>query len=147
MAIREALHLARFFIDIGWAAAFLCGALAYFQVSSSRGADRRLAYAGFGATRVALARLAASAVLGVLVSVIAFITLWLRSGIEHPVHAAAAIFAANRAQVCTKLISGVRSKKEMFSAIVPLNMTSSCRTVPILARTLSMPSRCKGNPP
>lgn len=80
-------------ISAGWAAAFLCGALAYFQVSSSRGADRRLAYAGFGAWRVALARLAASAVLGVLVSVIAFVTLWLRSGVEHPVHAAAAIFA------------------------------------------------------
>lgn len=80
-------------ISAGWAAAFLCGTLAYFQVSSSRGADRRLAYAGFGAWRVAFARLMASAVLGILVSVIAFVTLWLRSGVEHPVHAAGAIFA------------------------------------------------------
>lgn len=80
-------------ISAGWAAAFLCGALAFFQISSSRGADRRLAYAGFGAWRVALARLAASAAFGVLVTVVAFVTLYLRSGIEHPAHAVAAIFA------------------------------------------------------
>lgn len=80
-------------ISAGWAAAFLCGALAFFQISSSRGADRRLAYAGFGARRVALARLAASAAFGVLVTVVAFVTLYLRSGIEHPAHAVAAIFA------------------------------------------------------
>ncbi len=30
-------------ISAGWAAAFLAGALGFFQVSSSRGADRRLA--------------------------------------------------------------------------------------------------------
>ncbi len=35
-------------ISAGWAAAFLCGALAFFQVVSSREADRRLALAGFG---------------------------------------------------------------------------------------------------
>lgn len=80
-------------ISAGWAAAFLCGALAFFQVSSSREADRRLASAGFGAWRVACARLFASATLGILVSAVAFITLWLRSGVEHPFHAAAAIFA------------------------------------------------------
>src|SRR5438093_1569414 len=40
-------------ISAGWAAAFLAGTLAFFQVASSRGADRRLAAAGFGALRVA----------------------------------------------------------------------------------------------
>lgn len=80
-------------ISAGWAAAFLCGALAFFQVSSSRGADRRLALAGLGATRVALARIAAAVALGVVVSVVAFVTLWARSGIAHPWHAAAAILA------------------------------------------------------
>ncbi len=80
-------------ISAGWAAAFLCGALAFFQVASSRSADRRLALAGLGAGRVALARILAAIALGVLVSAIAYVTLWLRSGIEHPAHAAAAVLA------------------------------------------------------
>lgn len=80
-------------ISAGWAAAFLSGTLAFFQVASSRGADRRLAGAGLGATRVALARIAASLVLGFMVSAVAFVTLVLRSGVEHPLHAAVAILA------------------------------------------------------
>ena len=79
-------------ISAGWAAAFLCGTLAFFQVSSSREADRRLALAGLGAGRVALSRIVAAVALGMVVSVVAYLTLWLRSGIEHPLHAAAAIF-------------------------------------------------------
>jgi hypothetical protein len=78
-------------ISAGWAAAFLAGTLAFFQVSSSRGADRRLSAAGFGPWRVAVARIAAALVIGVTVSAIAFLTLWLRSGIGHPLHAAVAI--------------------------------------------------------
>ena len=58
---------------------------------SSRGADRRLALAGLGAGRVALARIAAAVSLAVLVSAVAFLTLALRSGIAHPFHAAVAI--------------------------------------------------------
>jgi hypothetical protein len=80
-------------ISAGWAAAFMCGALAFFEVASSRGADRRLAAAGLGAGRVALARIAAAIALGVTVSAVAFVTLWLRSGIAHPWHAAAAILS------------------------------------------------------
>jgi hypothetical protein len=80
-------------ISAGWAAAFLSGTLAFFQVSSSRGADRRLALAGLGALRVAISRIAAALTLGVTVSAVAFLTLWLRSGIGHPLHAAVAIFA------------------------------------------------------
>ena len=80
-------------ISAGWAAAFLSGALAFFQVSSSRGADRRLAAAGLGAARVALSRITAALVLGAIVSAAAFVTLWLRSGIGHPLHAAVAIFS------------------------------------------------------
>jgi hypothetical protein len=80
-------------ISAGWAAAFLSGTLAFFQVNSSRGADRRLAFAGLGTRRVAGGRIAAALVLGAIVSSVAFVTLWLRSGIEHPWHAAIAIFA------------------------------------------------------
>ena len=79
-------------ISAGWAAAFLCGTLAFFQLASSRGADRRLALAGLGAWRVAGSRLAASIALGLVVSLVAYLTLLLRSGVEHPPHAAAAIF-------------------------------------------------------
>ncbi len=79
-------------ISAGWAAAFLCGTLAFFQVASSREADRRLALAGLGAWRVAASRIAASIALGLIVSVVAYLTLVLRSGVEHQPHAAAAIF-------------------------------------------------------
>ena len=79
-------------ISAGWAAAFLCGTLAFFQLFSSREADRRLVLAGLGPWRVALSRLASSISLGLVVSVVAYVTLLLRSGVEHPPHAAAAIF-------------------------------------------------------
>jgi hypothetical protein len=78
-------------LGAGWAAAFLAGALGFFQVSSSRDADRRLALAGFGAAKTATARIGAALVLGLLVSVVAFFTLWLRAGIAHPAHAFVAI--------------------------------------------------------
>lgn len=80
-------------ISAGWAAAFLAGTLGYFQVASSRGADRRLAAAGLGAGGVAISRIAAAVVLGVVVSAVAFTTLWIRSGVEHPLHVAVAILA------------------------------------------------------
>ena len=80
-------------ISAGWAAAFLSGTLAFFQVSSSRGADRRLAAAGLGPWRVASARIAAALAIGIAVSAVAVATLWLRSGIGHPAHAAVAIFS------------------------------------------------------
>ena len=78
-------------LGAGWAAAFLAGALGFFQVSSSRDADRRLALAGMGAVRVVVARIAASIVLGLLISAVAFLTLWLTAGVAHPVHTFAAI--------------------------------------------------------
>lgn len=80
-------------ISAGWAAAFLSGTLAFFQVSSSRAADRRLSAAGLGPWRVAIARISAALAIGVTVSAFAFATLWLRSGIEHPLHAAVAILS------------------------------------------------------
>ena len=80
-------------LGAGWGAAFVCGAIGYFQVSSSRDADRRLALAGLGPTRVAASRLLAALALGLLVAVSAFVALWLIAGIEHPGHAFAAIAA------------------------------------------------------
>ena len=80
-------------ISAGWAAAFLSGTLAFFEVSSSREADRRLALAGLGAGRVAAARITAAIALAITVGAVAFVTLMLRTGVEHPAHAAAAILA------------------------------------------------------
>lgn len=80
-------------LSAGWAAAFLSGALAFFQLISSRGADRRLALAGLGTGRVALARISAALSLAIVVSAVAYLTLWLRTGIAHPFHAALAVFA------------------------------------------------------
>jgi hypothetical protein len=80
-------------ISAGWAAAFLSGTLAFFQVSSSRSADRRLAAAGLGAWRVAAARILAALVIGTTVATVAFLALLLRSGIGHPAHAFVAILS------------------------------------------------------
>ena len=80
-------------LGAGWGAAFVCGALGYFQVSSSRDADHRLALAGLGAGRVASSRLVAGLALGIVVSTSAYLALWLQAGIAHPLHALAAIGA------------------------------------------------------
>jgi hypothetical protein len=78
-------------LGAGWAAAFISGALGYFEAASSRGADRRLALAGLGPARVAASRITASIALAVAASAAAFVALVVRAGIEHPVHAALAI--------------------------------------------------------
>lgn len=80
-------------LGAGWAAAFLAGTLSFFQVASSREADRRLSLAGLGVPAVATARMSAAIVLGGIVSLAAFVTLWGRSAPEHPAHALAAILA------------------------------------------------------
>jgi hypothetical protein len=78
-------------LSAGWAAAFISGALGFFQATSSRGADRRLALAGLGPARVAGARIAASVLLAVVAATAAFVALELRAGVVHPVHAAVAV--------------------------------------------------------
>ncbi|MEO8092100.1 MAG: hypothetical protein ABI726_05270 [bacterium] len=80
-------------LGAGWAAAFLAGALGFFQVSSSREADRRLALAGLGPAAVAWARIGASVALALVVSAAAFVTLELREPPLHPAHAAAGVVA------------------------------------------------------
>jgi hypothetical protein len=80
-------------LGAGWSAAFIAGALGFFQAASSRGADRRLALAGVGAARVAASRISASVLLAIVASAAGFIALVLRTGVVHPWHAAAAILA------------------------------------------------------
>jgi len=77
----------------GWAAAFIAGTLGFFQATSSRGADRRLALAGLGPARVAASRIAASMLLAVIAAGAAFLTLLARTGAAHPWHGAVAVLA------------------------------------------------------
>lgn len=78
-------------LGAGWAAAFIAGSLGFFQIVSSRDADRRLAFSGLGVRRVAAARIGASLILALVAAMAAFITLALNTGIAHPWHAAAAL--------------------------------------------------------
>ena len=78
-------------LSAGWAAAFISGALGFFQAASSRGADRRLALAGLGPARVAVSRIAASVGLAVVAAAAAFAALVLRVDVAHPLHAAVAV--------------------------------------------------------
>jgi hypothetical protein len=65
----------------GWAAAVLAGVAAFFHVSGSRDADRRLALAGAGPARVVAARLASSLTLALFAAAGGLIALALRTGI------------------------------------------------------------------
>lgn len=80
-------------LGAGWAAAFLAGTLAFFQVSSSREADRRLVIAGLGPGTVAGARIGAAIALSLIVAAAALIALELREPPAHAAHAAAAVLA------------------------------------------------------
>ena len=80
-------------LSAGWAAAFISGALGFFQAASSRGGDRRLALAGLGPGRMAISRIAASVMLAVVASAAAFVALLARVDVAHPAHAAAGILA------------------------------------------------------
>ena len=78
-------------LGAGWSAAFIAGTVGYFQVASSREADRRLAGAGLGALRVAAARIGAAIGLAVLAAAAAYFAMWTQIEVVHPWHAAAAI--------------------------------------------------------
>lgn len=80
-------------LGAGWSAAFIAGALGFFQAASSHGADRRLALAGLGPARVALSRIGASVALAVVASAAGFVALVVRGGVAHPAHAAIAVLA------------------------------------------------------
>jgi hypothetical protein len=80
-------------LSAGWSAAFISGAIGFFQARSSREADHRLSLAGLGGARVASARVVASVSLAVLASAVAFIALVIAAPPVHPLHAAAAVLS------------------------------------------------------
>ncbi|MGE5288599.1 MAG: ABC transporter permease [Micromonosporaceae bacterium] len=68
----------------GWAAGFIAGIAAYFQVRAARGADRRLVLAGLAPSRLATARAVTGLALALLASAAAVGALAVRTGIGHP---------------------------------------------------------------
>jgi len=80
-------------LSAGWAAAFVSGALGFFQAVSSYGADRRLVLAGLGPARVAASRIAASLLLATLAAAAAFAAVAIKTELAHPWHAAVAIWS------------------------------------------------------
>ncbi|MDP4014639.1 MAG: ABC transporter permease [Candidatus Nanopelagicales bacterium] len=69
----------------GWAAGFLSGIAMYFQVSSARGTDRRLAIAGISPRQLVAARLLTGLILAALVTAVALGVLAARTGLDDPV--------------------------------------------------------------
>ena len=105
-------------LGAGWGAAFVCGAIGYFQVSSSRDADHRLALAGFGAGRVAVSRLLGALALGAVATVSAILALWLVAGIAHPLHAVAAIAAFATVYLALGAIAATVVHDELSGSLV-----------------------------
>lgn len=104
-------------LGAGWAAAFLGGILGFFQVSSSRDADRRLALAGMGGLRVAVARIGACIGLSMLVAAIAFVVLWIDTGLEDPGLALLAILAFGLIYVGIGALIGSLVKDELAGSL------------------------------
>lgn len=71
-------------VTAGWASAFLAAIAMYFQVSASRGADRRLVTAGAKPRRLGTARLPTGLVLACLASVAALAALAARGDVDDP---------------------------------------------------------------
>lgn len=69
----------------GWAAGFLAGLAMYFQIASSRAADRRLVLAGLPPARLVSARLLTGLALALLVTAVSLVALLIRTGIDAPV--------------------------------------------------------------
>jgi len=78
---RESVELA----TAGWAASILAGVGAFFHVSGSRQADRRLASTGVKVSKVVGSRTASSSVLGLLAVTASVLALWVRVDIGDPV--------------------------------------------------------------
>ena len=68
----------------GWAAGFLSGLAMYFQIRSSRAADKRMLLAGLPAVRLLAARAGTGLLMAGLVSAVALIALAVRTNVDHP---------------------------------------------------------------
>ncbi len=104
----------------GWAAAFLAGVAAYFQVSGSREADRRLALAGLGAGRVVAARLASGLALALLAATGALLALAVRTGLPDPLRTLAATLMFAVIYLAIGALVGVLVRDEVNGSVTIL---------------------------
>jgi hypothetical protein len=77
----------------GWSAAFLAGSLGFFQTIASHEADQRLALAGLGPGRTAVARLSSALAMVVVIVAAAFIALRVQQDVPHVAHTLLAMLA------------------------------------------------------
>lgn len=105
-------------IGAGWAASFLGGILGYFQISSSRDADRRLALAGMGPMRVAIARIGACIAIALVVSLVAFFALWIYEGVEYPLRSLGAILASGLIYVGIGAFVGALVRDDLTGSLI-----------------------------
>lgn len=105
-------------LGAGWASAFLGGILGFFQVASSRDADRRLALAGMGGSRIAVARISACVALSLLAALVAFFTLWIDTGLDQPGRALLAVLACGLIYVGIGALVGSLIRDELAGSLV-----------------------------
>ncbi len=102
----------------GWAAAVLAGVAAFFQVSQSRDADRRLASAGAGAVRVVAARLASALVLAVAASTGALVALGVRTDLAGSTRVAGATVLSAVIYTGLGVMVGSSVRSEMNGSLI-----------------------------
>ncbi len=106
----------------GWAAALLAGIGAFFQVTSSRDADRRLAAAGSGTRAVVSARLLASLSLATVATVGALGALALRAGIHDVPRAVGATFMFALIYLGIGTAVGALARDELNGSLIVLSI-------------------------
>ncbi len=102
----------------GWAAAVLSGVAAFFHVSGSRDADRRLAAAGAGASRVAASRLASTLALAGLASLGALLALGVRTDLASSPQVILATFLSALIYAGIGVLVGAVVRSEMNGSLI-----------------------------
>lgn len=104
----------------GWAAAFLTGVAAFFQVSGARATDRRLAVAGLGAGRVVVARLGSGLGLALIAAAGALLALAVRTGIQDPLRSLGATLMFAVVYLAIGTVVGVLVRDEVNGSVIVL---------------------------
>jgi hypothetical protein len=101
-----------------WSAAFIAGALGFFQTASARDADRRFALAGMGALPTALARLLAGLSICIVVTAAALVALRVKQPIPHLGHTVVAILSFAVVYLAIGSAVGVLVRDELAGSLV-----------------------------
>lgn len=102
----------------GWAAAVLAGVAAFFHVSQSRDADRRLAAAGAGALRVVVSRLASTLLLAGAASAGALLALGARTDLATSTRVVAATVVSAVIYTGLGVLVGSTIRSEMNGSLI-----------------------------